>query len=239
MGRLSTIVAAVAVTVGLGVTGGRALADRPLKPLQSWKGLVADPDLRDLAPESGVITQAADFERLWKAWGSPGEPVPEVNFGRDLVLVGTAPGPNRVLLAATLERDGNIKLVPAATKIGGGGFGFTLMTVLRHGVTSVNGRPLSADALPEVGQPGESVRVQIHGRLHTGRAAIGGETTGTSVTADGITWEVSLGGSEQLAARAEELAGHPVVIDGVLERQEAAAAPARWIVHARTLDPAR
>ena len=79
----------------------------------------------------------------------------------------------------------------------------------------------------------------VRGRLVTGRAAVGGETTGTAVTADGITWEVDFGGSEQLAARAGELAGRPVVIDGVLERAEGVEVPTRWIVHARTLEPAR
>ena len=39
----------------------------------------------------------------------------------------------------------------------------------------------------------DSIRVTVVGTLRTGIIAIGGETTGTTITAKGITWELEFG----------------------------------------------
>ena len=67
------------------------------------------------------------------------------------------------------------------------------------GVTTVNGNAVTDEA--PVGE--DSITVTIIGTLRTGIFAIGGETTGTTITAKGIAWELDFGENKevQLAAK--------------------------------------
>ena len=53
----------------------------------------------------------------------------------------------------------------------------------------------------------ESITVTVVGTLRIGLVAIGGETTGTTITAKGITWELDFGKNAELKAAAEKLDG--------------------------------
>ena len=48
---------------------------------------VADPDLEKQLPGIGVIYGQKEWERLAAAWGI--KPVPKVDFGKEILLVGT------------------------------------------------------------------------------------------------------------------------------------------------------
>lgn len=66
------------------------------------------------------------------------------------------------------------------------------------------------------GGAGDYVKVEVRGRLETGVMAIGGESTGYTVTSRGVTWELSFP-SAALKARADALGGRTVVVSGTLE----------------------
>jgi hypothetical protein len=53
----------------------------------------------------------------------------------------------------------------------------------------------------------ESINVTVVGTLRTGIVAIGGETTGTTITSKGIKWELDFGKNTELRAAAEKLNG--------------------------------
>lgn len=76
----------------------------------------------------------------------------------------------------------------------------------------------------------ESITVTVVGTLRTSVVAIGGETTGTTVTAKGITWELDFGKDAELRAAAEKLDGKLVTVTGTLERRAGVEIKERWIV---------
>jgi len=90
---------------------------------------------------------------------------------------------------------------------------------------------LAADPTPTE----ESIAVTVVGTLRTGVVAIGGETTGTTITAKGIKWELDLGKSPELPAAAEKLNGKQVTVAGTLERRSGVEVKERWIVTVTSL----
>jgi hypothetical protein len=76
----------------------------------------------------------------------------------------------------------------------------------------------------------ESIRVTVVGTLRTGIVAIGGETTGITITAKGITWELDLGKNAAFRKAAEESGGKKVIVAGSLERRRGVEIKERWIV---------
>jgi hypothetical protein len=86
---------------------------------------------------------------------------------------------------------------------------------------------LAADPNPN---PDDSIQVTVTGTLRTGVVAIGGETTGTTVTAQGITWELDLGKSGEFVESAKKFNGKKVVVQGNLDRRPGVEVKERWIV---------
>jgi hypothetical protein len=82
------------------------------------------------------------------------------------------------------------------------------------------------------------IRVEIRGRLQTGIAAIGGETTGTTISASGATWELDLGDERKLRALAEANNGKTVVVTGKLSVRRGVEVRQRTIVTVESLKPA-
>jgi hypothetical protein len=76
----------------------------------------------------------------------------------------------------------------------------------------------------------ESIDVSVVGTLRTGIFAIGGESTGTTITAKGITWELDFGKNSALREAAEKFSGKMVDVQGSLERREGVEIKERWIV---------
>jgi hypothetical protein len=73
------------------------------------------------------------------------------------------------------------------------------------------------------------VRVECHGKLRHGVVAIGGETTGTTITFDGLTWELKLP-DEPSRTFAKEHHKSPVTAVGTLRRVAGHEKSVRWIV---------
>jgi hypothetical protein len=76
----------------------------------------------------------------------------------------------------------------------------------------------------------DSIAVTVRGVLRTGVVAVGGETTGVTITAKKITWELSFDKNAELQRAAEKLDGKQVVVQGSLERRAGVEVKERWIV---------
>lgn len=90
---------------------------------------------------------------------------------------------------------------------------------------------LAADSAPAE----ESITVTVVGTLHAGLVAIGGETTGTTITAKGIKWELDFGQNDELRAVAENLNSKLATVNGTLERRPGVEVKERWIVKVASL----
>lgn len=138
------------------------------EPTELAKGKIADDSLRHLAPKSGVISDAGTFAKLWNAW-RPKQAVPEIDFTKDLVLVGVAHGPNLVMFHPKLQEDGDLKYVVASTKMGGPGFGYRMVKLSREGIKTVNGKSVEKGvvqgtiAIPDSAtmQKGQTIQIKF------------------------------------------------------------------------------
>src|SRR5262245_17186569 len=82
----------------------------------------------------------------------------------------------------------------------------------------------------------ESIAVVVVGTIRTGGVAIGGETTGVTITAKGITWELDLGKNPDFAEAAKKLNGKQATITGSLERKQGIEIPVRFIVSVKCIE---
>ena len=87
-------------------------------------------------------------------------------------------------------------------------------------------------------EPKESIHVTVVGKIQTGIAAIGGETTGVLIRSKNITWELELGRDEKKLKTAAGLDGKLVRVTGTLERRKGVEIGERWIVTVESLAPA-
>jgi hypothetical protein len=89
--------------------------------------------------------------------------------------------------------------------------------------------------LTTVSHAEESIQVTVIGKLQTGVVAIGGETTGTTITARDITWELEFGKNDELRKAADKWNGQQVTVTGSLERRAGVEVKQRWIVTVSSL----
>jgi len=348
-------------------------------PTRTWSGKIRQKALQKRAPKAGYINDAATLSQLWTAW-RPGKKLPTVDFSKKMILVGTVPGPNLVIMRPSINDSGDVKFSVAGTKMGGPGFGYKLVVINSNGVIKVNGKKVVTPAqrssnraqelkaavksfqlhltftgesdkpyydlllsVPEFAfrrdnpfslqgnitttqaikiidylkaenmldqaditgglkkqpqpfyflrlQAGktyfskqlhwdismlqhfegihslldgnaaksmktliarlsghrrewtaaktasikDSVTVKVVGKLRTGLMAIGAETTGTTITANGITWELELGKQTTFRKEAQQLDGKQVIVHGRLERKQGVEIQERWIVTVTSL----
>jgi hypothetical protein len=100
-------------------------------------------------------------------------------------------------------------------------------TTLLFAAVTIGAAAFAAEFRPATG---DSIQVTINGTLRTGIMAIGAETTGTTITANGITWELDFGKHERWRKLAEKLDGQRVLVHGSLERRAGVEIKERWIV---------
>src|SRR4051812_43943148 len=102
----------------LAVLFAPALRAADIAALDQWTNVINDDALRAAAPANGVVGNKAAWEKLWTAW-RPTEPVPAVDFDKEIVLVITVGGPNRARLAPLKTDDkGNIDALAMSTRMG-------------------------------------------------------------------------------------------------------------------------
>ncbi|MFP4055041.1 MAG: YbhB/YbcL family Raf kinase inhibitor-like protein [Phycisphaerae bacterium] len=126
------------------------------KPGDTASGKVKDDKLRKLAPESGFIADAETLKKLLKAWDADKADW-TTDFTSNVVLVGTADGPNVVHLITRKDDDGKLKVMAAGSRMAGPGFGWAMKVVSREGVKTVNGKKLPAAGGAKLAQPGEGI----------------------------------------------------------------------------------
>jgi hypothetical protein len=202
-----------------------------VKPLEKWAGVVTNEKQKAAWPADGLIADEQAWAKLWTAW-RPDDDVPEVEFSTSVVFVGLVPGPNRTIFAASLDAQGDLKITLGGTKVGGPGFGYVFAVLPREGIKTYRGQPL-----PKAAAASEYVRVEVRGKVATGVVAIGGETTGATITAEGITFELDFGDQRALAESAQRADGQVAKVRGRLERRAGVEVKERWILHVRALEP--
>jgi len=74
------------------------------------------------------------------------------------------------------------------------------------------------------------VRVEIRGTLSTGIMAIGGETTGTLISAGNVVWELEVPPGSKLSGHLGALNGAEVVVTGSYREKRGVEVPMRHIV---------
>jgi hypothetical protein len=111
---------------------------KPVKFTKEWKGSVADESKQKGAPE--VIVSAKALEKLWADWKIEGK-VPEVDFTKEIVVVGTTSG-SRLNLSARLDDKGDLTVGGLGTSDLVPGFRYVIATVPREGVKTVNKKEL-------------------------------------------------------------------------------------------------
>ncbi len=99
---------------------------------------------------------------------------------------------------------------------------------------SVMSLPLCPLAMADDIPPKPTVFVECHGRLRTGLVAIGGETTGTTITVNRVVWELRLR-DEADREFAEKHNKEPVIVTGTLRKVAGVEEKVRWIIDVKTL----
>jgi hypothetical protein len=129
-----------------GVVAGLALAAVPpraaaqankVEITRKWSGPVED----EKAPRPECITSSKGLEAVWNAWKVKGD-VPKVDFSKHLVVAVYSPGSRLDLSKATLDEQGDLKVVGLGTADFNPGFRYVLGVVSREGVKTVNKKAL-------------------------------------------------------------------------------------------------
>ena len=124
--------------------------------LREWSGDVDLKAARKLTPY-GAVDNQADWEQTWKTL-RPGEPVPTVDFNRDLVLVHVVGDPNSASISSmTLKPDGNLVVRYMTTAMMYHGdvttTSYLLTRISGRGVRFVNGFSPGATSATPAGSP--------------------------------------------------------------------------------------
>lgn len=110
--------------------------------------------------------------------------------------------------------------------------------LLAAGVGVSAGAAYQGEPAKKAQPKGNYVKVEAKGKLATGIMAIGGETTGTTLTTDAGTFELEL--DKKLSGQAEKLSRKTVVVTGALYlKKRVTGAGARSIIKVATLKEAR
>ena len=92
----------------------------------------------------------------------------------------------------------------------------------------------AAEPRPEK-DAGGSIEIDMVGVVRTGVMAIGAETTGTTITALGFTWELDLRGNKDFTALAEKSNGKELNVKGTLTVKQGVERGRRVIVVVKDL----
>jgi hypothetical protein len=198
-----------------------------IKPIQKWDGRLKDPELIRFAPDNRLITELEQWKKIWQAW-RPHKKLPDISFRKDIVLVATVDGPNRIMLGILKIENGELNYVVGSTRMAGPGFGYLLVQVPRAEIETVNHFPVPDPEFTH--PPRESIKVDIVGRISTDVVAIGGETMGFVISANGIEWEIDLRDNPSLHRMAKRLSDSSVRVTGELTRTQGVEIGERWIV---------
>ena len=185
--------------------------------INAWSGKTRDETHKDAGPENKIVTDKKTWAELWKKW-KPDEELPEIDFGKDFVLVQTAFGPNQVIISGLKVEDGKLTFQAGSSRMGGPGFGFKLLQISRAGIVSVKDTPLPEPADQEM-EDSETEEVEFKSLTVKTTGGIAGLMQIEKITKDGkIVVESTVDGSKtnerQLTVeQIEDLLKHVVETD--------------------------
>lgn len=214
-------------------------ADDVIKPLWTYSGKQMNEAIRAEIPKSKMITDHKTLAKLWKSLVVPA-PMPLIDWNKELVLIDSVSGPNRISLTDMhLNRqNGNLRFACIGTKMGGPGFGYVLVRIPKMGIARINGVevPNAVVGKPAIGAVADGITVEMVGKIQTGLMAIGGETTGTIITSDNVTFEIDLSGNRGLRSAAEALNNKRGKVKGKLTKKAGVEIRERWILKAESIE---
>lgn len=79
------------------------------------------------------------------------------------------------------------------------------------------------------------IKVEVRGKLNNEIMAIGGETTGVVITANGVTWELDFSNAPNCKKRSKSMNGKVVVVKGELSVKRGVEIRQRWIVKVESI----
>jgi hypothetical protein len=237
-----------------------------IRPERTWGGVLPDVALRRVAPASRVITEERTFAAVWEAWrpGERRPPIdftrsivlvetmegPNRMFirlsddGRGNVttqsggtLIG---GPGFGYILAQVRREGirtiDGRPLPPPGRAPGEPPRDEFPRPRPPGPQPPGPQPPGPQPPGPGGPTRDYVRVEVRGTLETGIMAIGGETTGTTIRARGMTFELQID-RPALRREAERLSGRTVVVHGELTMRRGVEIGQRWIIVVDRLSP--
>ena len=91
--------------------------------------------------------------------------------------------------------------------------------------------------------PGDSsgeqyIKVEMKGTIETGIMTIGGETTGTLIHVNNVTWELDLGNRKDLQDAANLLHKKRALVTGIYQKRKGVEIHERHVVMVTSLEPA-
>jgi hypothetical protein len=119
---------------------------RAIQVERAWQGEVCQ-ETAKLAPASGHVAGAESWSALWQAF-RPGEPVPAIDFERELVLVVVGPDPNHIRVHEPHVSDGDLQFKVVSTAIGYKDpktCGYQFAAVKRDGVRTIHGKRVAGN----------------------------------------------------------------------------------------------
>ena len=142
--RFSILTVTFGLTLSAMMTSA-AEAQKELKPVQHWGGLIKESGKKSAAPRSklgsGYLSNQAAFEKSFAAWGLKEKP-PKIDFKKQIVFVQTSNGPNLPRAFYTLDAAGKLTADFKQTEKAGPGFGYSIDILDRAGIKSYRGKPL-------------------------------------------------------------------------------------------------
>ena len=201
-----------------------AVTEDRLEPAWTVNGVHADTELRSLAPQSKSVTDEQALQVLLDSWQPEhnGE-FANIDFATHFLIVETVASQNRARLRnIVVDSQGDVNYGINSSRRAGPGFGYVFVLLERGDIKSIKG-----EALPEriPAATADLIKVDVTGSLQTGVMAIGGESTGVTITSSGIVWELEF---EQMPADLDNM--DRVRVTGTLVRLQGVEIPARWIV---------
>lgn len=92
-------------------------AQRKVQIKQTWSGENISTDLLAAAPKSLYIADQSSRSKVWQAWRG-NEPLPQVDFARELIVFCTTNTPNTCGTNLSLDSQGDLTITSVSTLIG-------------------------------------------------------------------------------------------------------------------------
>ena len=113
----------------------------PLK--QTWSGRDIPNESRNALPPDFYVADNERWTKLWQALHGA-EPLPLIDFARELVVFCTTISPNSCGVSLSLDQQGDLRITSVSTLIGSNAktFNYQIATIDRAGIKSIAGKSL-------------------------------------------------------------------------------------------------